>query len=45
LFGGVACVSIDSSVNLTVFQILGFDIILRMDWLLKYYANIDYRKK
>jgi hypothetical protein len=31
--------------NLAVFQILGFDIILGMDWLLKYYANIDCRKK
>lgn len=31
--------------NLAVFQILGFDIILGMDWLSKYYANIDCRKK
>jgi hypothetical protein len=31
--------------NLVVFQMLGFDIILGMDWLLKYYANIDCRKK
>jgi hypothetical protein len=31
--------------NLAVFRILGFDIILGMDWLLKYYANIDCRKK
>lgn len=32
-------------VNLIVFQILGFHIILGMDWLSKYYANIDCRKK
>jgi hypothetical protein len=31
--------------NLAVFQMLGFDIILGMDWLSKYYANIDCRKK
>jgi hypothetical protein len=33
------------SANLVVFQMLGFDIILGMDWLSKYYANIDCRKK
>jgi len=33
------------SVNLAVFQMLGFDIIFRMDWLSKYYANIDCRKQ
>lgn len=31
--------------NLAVFRMLGFDIILGMDWLSKYYANIDCRKK
>jgi hypothetical protein len=31
--------------NLAIFQMLGFDIILGMDWLSKYYANIDFRKK
>jgi hypothetical protein len=31
--------------NLVVFQMLGFDIILGMDWLSKYYTNIDCRKK
>jgi hypothetical protein len=33
------------SANLVVFQMLGFDIILGMDWLSKYYVNIDYRKR
>jgi hypothetical protein len=33
------------SANLVVFQMLGFDIILGMDWLSQYYANIDCRKK
>jgi len=32
-------------VNLAVFQMLGFDIILGTNWLSKYYANIDCRKK
>jgi hypothetical protein len=32
-------------VNVAMFQMLGFDIILGMDWLSKYYANIDCRKK
>jgi len=31
--------------NLAMFRMLGFDIILGMDWLSKYYANIDCRKK
>jgi hypothetical protein len=31
--------------NLAMFQMLGFDIILGMDWLSKNYANIDCRKK
>jgi hypothetical protein len=31
--------------NLAVFQMLGFDIILGMDWLSRYYASIDCRKK
>jgi hypothetical protein len=31
--------------NLAVFQMLGFDVILGMDWLSKHYANIDCRKK
>jgi hypothetical protein len=31
--------------NLAVFQMLGFDIILGMDWFSKYYANIDCRNK
>jgi hypothetical protein len=31
--------------NLVVFQMLGFDIILGMDWLSKYYASIDCRRK
>ncbi|XP_062170374.1 uncharacterized protein LOC133876106 [Alnus glutinosa] len=31
--------------NLAMFQMLGFDIILGMDWLSKYYANINCRKK
>jgi len=31
--------------NLAVFQMLGFDIILGMDGLSKYYASIDCRKK
>jgi hypothetical protein len=30
--------------NLVVFQMLGFDVILGMDWLSKHYANIDCRK-
>jgi hypothetical protein len=33
------------SANLAVSQMLGFDIILGMDWLSKYHANIDCRKK
>jgi len=32
-------------INLAVFQMLGFDIILGMDWLSKYYASIDCRRK
>ncbi|XP_062151922.1 uncharacterized protein LOC133860307 [Alnus glutinosa] len=31
--------------NLAVFQMLGFDVILGMDWLSKHYANIDCREK
>jgi hypothetical protein len=31
-------------VKLAVFSILGFDVILGMDWLSKYGANIDCRK-
>jgi len=31
--------------NLVVFQMLGFDIILGMDWLSRYYASIDCRRK
>jgi hypothetical protein len=31
--------------NLAVFHMLGFDIILGMDWLSKYYAQINYRQK
>jgi hypothetical protein len=31
--------------NLAVFQMLGFDVILGMEWLSKHYANIDCRKK
>lgn len=31
--------------NLVVFQMLGFEIILGMDWLSRYYASIDCRKK
>jgi len=31
--------------NLAVFQMLGFDVILGMDWLSKHYTNIDCRKK
>jgi hypothetical protein len=33
------------SENLAMFQMLGFDIILGIDWLSKYYANVDCRKK
>jgi hypothetical protein len=33
------------SVNLAMFQMLGFDIILGMDWLSRYYASIDCRRK
>jgi len=32
-------------VKLTVFSMLGFDVILRVDWLSNYGANIDYCKK
>jgi hypothetical protein len=31
--------------NLTLFHMLGFDIILGIDWLSKYYAEIDCRQK
>jgi hypothetical protein len=31
--------------NLAVFQMQGFDIILGMDWLSRYYASIDCRRK
>lgn len=31
--------------KLAVFSMLGFNVILGMDWLLKYKANIDYNKK
>jgi hypothetical protein len=31
--------------NLVVFDILGFDITLGMDWLSKYGASIDWRKR
>jgi hypothetical protein len=32
-------------VKLVVFGTLGFDVILGMDWLSKYEANIDCRRK
>jgi hypothetical protein len=32
-------------VKLAMFRMLGFDVILGMDWLSKYGANIDFRKK
>lgn len=31
-------------VNLVVFQMIGFDVILRMNWLAFNYVNIDYFK-
>jgi hypothetical protein len=32
-------------INLSVFKSLGYDVILGMDWLSKYYASINYREK
>jgi hypothetical protein len=32
-------------INLSVFKSLGYDVILGMDWLSKYYGSINYREK
>ena len=32
-------------VNLVLLDVIGFDVILGMDWLAQYYATVDYRVK